>query len=252
MANAPSFTQQNPIIVHSSVYNCMLVDSIVEMHKLCWPVYPCTDFCVVTQELNCVQVYVEHTSKLDLIMRDLRRAMFGYIAGPVGPHPADSLTEAELASDAAIKADKDLRVAAAAAEYELKAKAKREAFDAKMLNAPEIEIINEEAWTKVKEVNSDGYGAGIIAYAEWWARLMQIEIANGKQLADIVDATSHEADIEGITGFMYGAAVSILSQVWKHGEALCCWHNLKRQIGDEGERANESGGTLNPAILTIG
>jgi len=34
---------------------------------------------------------------------------------------------------------------------------------------------------------------------------------------------------------MYGAAVAILSKVWKHGEELRRWHNLKTQIGDEGE-----------------
>jgi hypothetical protein len=40
--------------------------------------------------------------------------------------------------------------------------------------------------------------------------------------------------------------------VWKHGEALRLWHNLKTQIRDEGEKANESGGVLNPACLSIG
>jgi len=29
------------------------------------------------------------------------------------------------------------------------------------------------------------------------------------------------------------------------------WHNLKTQIKDEGEKANASGGVLNPALLTI-
>lgn len=51
---------------------------------------------------------------------------------------------------------------------------------------------------------------------------------------------------------MYGCAVSILSQVWIHGEELRRWHNLDSQIGTEGEKANESGGVLNPAVLNIG
>ena len=50
---------------------------------------------------------------------------------------------------------------------------------------------------------------------------------------------------------MYGAAVSTLVAVWEHGEALRRWHNLKTQIGNEGERANASGGVLNPALLTV-
>ncbi len=53
-------------------------------------------------------------------------------------------------------------------------------------------------------------------------------------------------------GFMYGTAVSILSQTWKHGEQLRRWHNKETQIGNEGDIANEKGGTLNPALLTIG
>lgn len=86
-------------------------------------------------------------------------------------------------------------------------------------------------------------------YAEQWARLMQLEMAGGKPLEEIADASSREADTEGITGFMYGCAVSILSHTWKHGEQLRRWHNLKTQIYDEGVTANETGKVLNPAIL---
>ena len=80
---------------------------------------------------------------------------------------------------------------------------------------------------------------------------MEEGIGDGKKLEDIAQATSHEADTEGITGFMYGCAVSLLSQAWKHGEELRRWHNLDTQIKDEGEKANESGGVLNPALLNI-
>jgi hypothetical protein len=56
----------------------------------------------------------------------------------------------------------------------------------------------------------------------------------------------------GITGFMYGCAVAILADVWEYGEELRRWHNLKTQIGKEGERANEKGTVLNPAVLCLG
>lgn len=65
-------------------------------------------------------------------------------------------------------------------------------------------------------------------------------------------SASHTADTEGVTGFMYGCAVTQLYWHWVHGEELRRWHNLDTQIGDEGEKANESGGVLNPAILTFG
>jgi hypothetical protein len=114
----------------------------------------------------------------------------------------------------------------------------------------------EEKWNTCKSVNSDGYGSGVVRFAHRWARLMEAEIANNPNSSGVISFSakdlSHLADNEGITGFMYGAAVSILAQVWKHGDELRRWHNLDTQIGNEGEKANESGGTLNPACLSIG
>ena len=109
-----------------------------------------------------------------------------------------------------------------------------------------------DLWADQVRVNTDPYGACVVRYAEDWANLMETELARGKKLEDVAETTGHAADTYGITGFMYGAAVAILSKVWTHGEALRRWHNLDVQVGDEGERANESGGVLNPAMLVIG
>lgn len=114
-----------------------------------------------------------------------------------------------------------------------------------------MELKDKAGWNKAVKANSDGYEKGVIDYAERWANLMEKNIRAGKKLADIAKQTSHDADIDGITGFMYGAAVSTLAQVWKYGEELRRWSNLDLQIHDEGERANESGGVLNPALMTI-
>lgn len=104
-----------------------------------------------------------------------------------------------------------------------------------------------------KEMNSkDGYSKGVVDYTERWAVTMEAKIAEGAKLEDIAKDTSHAADTDGITGFMYGCAVQALSHFWIHGEQLRRWHNLDSQIGNEGEKANESGGVLNPAILEIG
>jgi hypothetical protein len=104
-------------------------------------------------------------------------------------------------------------------------------------------------WQSWVDANKDSYGAAIIHYAATWANLMESRIKAGKKLEDIADKTSHDADTEGITEFMYTAAVSMLSKAWEHGEALRRWHNLKTQIRDEGEKANESGGVLNPGFI---
>jgi hypothetical protein len=110
----------------------------------------------------------------------------------------------------------------------------------------------EEKWQEYIDANKDPYGAACVDYARCWADLMEIYIADGKTLESVAKQTSNDADTEGITGFMYGAAVSMLAQCWEHGEQLRRWHNLDTQIGNEGEKANESGGTLNPALLNIG
>ena len=107
-------------------------------------------------------------------------------------------------------------------------------------------------WERYVEINVDAYSACTIRYAERWADLMEERMAQGEALESIAKETSYEADTEAITGFMYGMAVAILSQYWKHGEELRRWHNLDSQIADEGQRANESGGVLNPALLNIG
>lgn len=116
-----------------------------------------------------------------------------------------------------------------------------------------IKAGQEEAYAEYQKINSgDPYSNRCVTYGEDWANLMEQLMADGHKLEDIADATSRQADTDGITGFMYGAAVSGLSRFWEHGEALRRWHNLRTQIGNEGERANETGGTLNPALLNIG
>lgn len=119
-------------------------------------------------------------------------------------------------------------------------------------NAATFTIIDQDKWSAGVEKNADEYGAGIYRYAEKWARVMESRIARGETVEACATDASRIADDEGITGFMYGCAVSILAQCWLHGEALRKWHNRDVQVGAEGDRANESGGVLNPALLVVG
>jgi hypothetical protein len=114
---------------------------------------------------------------------------------------------------------------------------------------------NETEYLDWKNKNTDGYGSAIFRYAEAWADLMEEKIDTSSpiqnQINFIADQLSRDADTEGITGYMYGVAVNILAHCWVHGEELRRWH-LDCQISNEGEKANEDGGILNPALLTIG
>lgn len=123
-----------------------------------------------------------------------------------------------------------------------------------------VEAKREEylAW---KEKNADDpYGACCFAFAEAWAEEIEARIAAAGPyrtvtVADVAKDACSVVDRRpgfGITGFMYGMAVSILSKTWEYGEELRRWHNIDTQIGKEGEKANETGGVLNPALLSIG
>ena len=111
---------------------------------------------------------------------------------------------------------------------------------------------DEQAWNRTVQANQDPYGKATVDFAERWASAMEVNIMAGAPLADIASTCERNADTEGVTGFMYGAAVAILAKVWVHGEDLRRWHNRRTQLGDEGDRANESGAVLNPAMLVFG
>ena len=114
-----------------------------------------------------------------------------------------------------------------------------------------MRLKDEKGWLETVQANQDSYGGAGVRYAWRWADMMESKIAQGESLEDIAEETSHQADTEGITGFLYGCAVSILSQVWLHGEELRRWHNVSVQLRNEGDVANESGGVLNPALLIL-
>lgn len=100
----------------------------------------------------------------------------------------------------------------------------------------------ETEYQELKDKNfQDFYTGGIIRYAERWGQMMEQEIETGASVTDIADRTSHAADTDGITGYMYGQAVNLLCHYWEHGEELRQWHN--QRLGYSGE------GVINPAIL---
>lgn len=158
----------------------------------------------------------------------------------------------EIASDTAIRAERDRLSAIRQEEYEQKAREQKALLDGALSVAGPIELVDEEGWNKFKSNNTDGYGGRVVRYAEEWSRLMQTRLSNGETIPQCADELSRLADDDGITGYMYGCAVGVLAKVWKHGEALRRWHNKETQIGTEGDKANESGGVLNPALLSIG
>lgn len=122
----------------------------------------------------------------------------------------------------------------------------------------ELQVRDLDTWKKLVKENSDPYGAACISYAERWGIILQKYIMIYKDrwspeqvIEKIAGEVSRTVDTEGITGFMYSAAVYHLTRHWVYGEALRRWHNLSVQLGNEGETANRKGGVLNTAMLHI-
>lgn len=210
-------------------------------------------------EFNGIKVVIGKNTDLDLIWRDYLNAhkMDWKQVGPECEVEYNKETQAFIS-----KREEEIRlkVEQRQKEYEEEIIIKTKDVENKLQNIKfeyidqidwKGEIISgEEAMQRWEETNSDGYGAAILSYAKRWALLIQAEAKEkGYETIDfnvileIADECSHFADIEGITGFMYGAAVSVLVSTWKYGKELRKWHN--KEYNHEGE------GVVNPALLTI-
>lgn len=111
-------------------------------------------------------------------------------------------------------------------------------------------IKDKKAWDKCQENNKDSYGGACVNVAR---RVMEIlDEVDKFDPHDIICRANKETETGGITGFMAGAVASIVSECHSRGEEFRRKWNLDTQIQDEGEKANEDKGVLNPALLNIG
>lgn len=110
-------------------------------------------------------------------------------------------------------------------------------------------IIKEKEWNECVAKNDDPYGGCAVNVAREVMRLLDEE--KGDFDAQNLVHRANDTLKAGITGFMAGCVASMVSKFHSRGEEFRRKWNKDYQIGDEGEKANESGGVLNPALLTI-
>jgi len=113
-------------------------------------------------------------------------------------------------------------------------------------------ITYQADWDKWVGANQDPYGKCCVDVARHAMNILDErgEVGDPDQL--ITDAENRLPEHEqGITGFMAGAVAAMISGCHSMGDEFRRAWNLKTQIHDEGERANENGGVLNPALLNI-
>jgi hypothetical protein len=113
-------------------------------------------------------------------------------------------------------------------------------------------IINVEKWKMFEEKNQDPYGKCCVNVAREVMRILDDPASPPMTTHKLVCVADDNIEAGGITGFMAGCVASMVSQCHSRGEEFRRKWNTEHQISTEGDKANESGGTLNPAVLSIG
>lgn len=94
-------------------------------------------------------------------------------------------------------------------------------YEAAMAKAPAQPLLKDpDLWEQAATNNQDPLGARVMKFAHDWAVLMEARMAEGESLPDVIEECGRIADYDGITGFMYACAKSLLVQAWEHGAAL--------------------------------
>jgi len=82
----------------------------------------------------------------------------------------------------------------------------------------------EKELEHVRTINRKSpYGAATIAYMDAWGDMMEaIIVAEGiaALTPERVEQTSHDADTDGITGFMHSWSMSVLQSLWVYGDLV--------------------------------
>lgn len=188
---------------------------------------------LVEFEFNDVIVFVDNYSKPDRVVRDWWRAVKGHISKVIGPiyqevlDPEVIKREEETDREREIARERELEKAR---EEDRK---KRDALFEK-INGENFASKDQDELTRIIKLNSeDPYSNATIQYALAWGILMQLALKEGKELKDVWESCSHEADVEGVTGFMHGMAAKLLSYNWVHGEELKMLHNASFGVTSE-------------------
>jgi len=111
-------------------------------------------------------------------------------------------------------------------------------------------ITDQEAWKSWVDNNKDGYGGACIKVAE--KAMAILDDGEPFDTDELISRANKESDAGGVTGFMAGCVAQMISVCHSRGEEFRQAWNVANQIHSEGNKANESGGVLNPALLNIG
>lgn len=119
-------------------------------------------------------------------------------------------------------------------------------------------ITNEKDWNECVEKNKDAYGKACVDVARKAMEILDNEPGDF-DTHSLICRADEESGAGGITGFMAGCVAQMISrchsrgdefrQKWNNDNGIIKTPEGKKDIG--AKKANESGGVINPAILTI-
>ena len=112
-------------------------------------------------------------------------------------------------------------------------------------------ITDMAAWEEWEEANQDPYGKACVDVAREVMRLLDERLEPIAEPNRLISDADDSIKAGGITGFMAGCVAQMVSKCHSRGEEFRRAWNHETQLGTEGDRANESGGVLNPALLSI-
>jgi formate dehydrogenase maturation protein FdhE len=105
----------------------------------------------------------------------------------------------------------------------------------------------EKEFQKLIEANTrDAYSAAAIKGTMFIMKALD----DGKTPEEAFDK-NEELDALGLTRAMGACAASIIVSYHARGEEFRVWWNKRWQLGDEGDKANESDGLLNPSVMSM-
>ena len=113
-----------------------------------------------------------------------------------------------------------------------------------------MNLKNSKKWNNYVKKNTDPYGKACVDVAR---RVMEILDENSPfDPHTLICRANKDVNVAGITGFMAGCIAQMVSVCHTRGEEFRRLWNKDIGITDEdGDKANESGGVINPAILIM-
>lgn len=111
-------------------------------------------------------------------------------------------------------------------------------------------ITDEKTWQISVEKNTDPYGKAVVDVARKAMELLD-ERPGEIDCHKIICDADKAINAGGITGFMAGCVAQTIAACHSRGDEFRRKWNIDNQISDEGEKANDSGRILNPAVLVV-